>query len=42
MQYIVTQTDAKEVRDLIEVFNNIDANSDGFITNDEFCVALKS
>ncbi len=42
LNYIVTQTDEKEVRDLIELFNQIDENSDGFITNKEFCNALRN
>ena len=41
LNYIVTQTDEKEVRDLIAIFNKIDENSDGFITNKEFCKSLK-
>ena len=42
LNYIATQTDTNEIKDLINLFNTLDKNKDGFLTNKEFCEGLKS
>lgn len=39
---MVTQTKNTEIKDLIEIFNELDVNQDGFLTNKEFVEGLKS
>lgn len=42
LNYIATQTDTNEIKDLINLFNKLDDNKDGFLTNKEFTEGLKS
>lgn len=42
LNYIVTQTDESEIKDLVRLFNKLDINGDGEITKDEFINGLKS
>ena len=42
LNYIVTQTDESEIKDLIKLFNKLDVNGDGEITKEEFIKGLKS
>lgn len=42
LNYIVTQTEESEIKDLIRLFNKLDINGDGEITKDEFLKGLKS
>lgn len=42
LNYIVTQTDESEIKDLIKLFNKLDVNGDGELTKEEFIKGLKS
>lgn len=42
LNYIVTQTDESEIKDLIKLFNKLDVNGDGELTKEEFIKGLKN
>jgi calcium-dependent protein kinase len=42
LNYIVTQTDESEIKDLIKLFNKLDVNGDGELTKEEFISGLKN
>lgn len=42
LNYIVTQTDESEIKDLIKLFNKLDVNGDGELTREEFVNGLKN
>lgn len=42
LNYIVTQTDESEIKDLIKLFNKLDVNGDGELTKEEFVSGLKN
>lgn len=42
LNYIVTQTDESEIKDLIKLFNKLDVNGDGELTKEEFVTGLKN
>jgi len=42
LNYIVTQTDESEIKDLIKLFNKLDVNGDGELTKEEFVNGLKN